>query len=95
MRDRVNVQLLEVTVSNVMAAPIWNSIELDTMRELHLVLFLKPAALFVSFLFPSSLAVCGVSSSLDGRVIDKLELLARICGSVALVLLSWYRVCIV
>jgi hypothetical protein len=75
-----------------MAAPIRNSIELDTMRKLHLVLFFKPAAFFVSFRLSFSLAICGVSSSLDGRVINKLELLARICATVALILLLWYQV---
>jgi hypothetical protein len=70
-----------------MAAPIWNSIELNTMRKLHLVLLFKPAALSVSFRLSSGFAICGVSTSLDGRVIDKLKLLARVCATVALVLL--------
>ena len=37
-----SVQFLEIAVSNVLAAPIWNRIELDTVRELHLAVTEKP-----------------------------------------------------
>jgi hypothetical protein len=41
-RIRNNPQLLKVAVGDVMTAPVRNSIELDAMRELHVVLFFEP-----------------------------------------------------
>lgn len=35
------IQFLQVTVCNVMTAPVRDSIELDTVRELHVVCFVK------------------------------------------------------
>lgn len=75
-KGRADVQLLEIAVSNVVAAPVGNSIELDAVRELHLVLLFKPAALVVSFGPSPGFAISGVVSSLDGRVVDELKLLS-------------------
>lgn len=61
-----------------MTAPIRNSIELNTVGELHFVLFVEPAALFVSFRPSSGFTVCGVSTSLDRRIIDKFKLFALV-----------------
>ena len=41
VRDMGCIQLFQVTVRNVMTAPIWDSIELNTVRELHVVRFFK------------------------------------------------------
>lgn len=45
IRLAASLQLLEVAVCDVMCAPVRHRIELDTVRKLHLVLCLKPAAL--------------------------------------------------
>jgi hypothetical protein len=47
----LSVQLLEIAICNVMAAPVRNSVELDTVRELHVVLSFKPLPLLPSFFF--------------------------------------------
>ena len=39
--DMGGKQFLEVTVRNIMTAPVRDSIELDTVRELHVVCFIK------------------------------------------------------
>lgn len=36
------VQLLQIAVGNIMAAPVWNGVELDAVGELHLVGVVKP-----------------------------------------------------
>jgi hypothetical protein len=54
-----NVQFLEIAVGDIMAAPVWHSIELQAMRELHLVRLAKllellaSLSLAVGFLVPS------------------------------------------
>lgn len=65
------LQLLQVAVCNVVAAPVWNSVELDAVRELHLILCLEPealrltvlAAVLLSYLFGKSV---GIVEKLDG-----------------------------
>lgn len=75
------LQLLQITVSNVMAAPVRDSIELNAMGELHFVLPVKPLNLLrplrLSFLY-----FCRLSLTLRNiSVVNKLELEAWECGS--------------
>lgn len=61
----IHLQLLEVAVGNIMAAPIRNSIKLNAVRELHLVLCFNPLALAGSLLLPSLLLVLCVFAGSD------------------------------
>jgi hypothetical protein len=70
-----DLQLLEVAISNVMAAPVRNSIELDAVGELHLVLFFEPGPFLCALLFLSLPALLAGLTSRDVGVIGKLELL--------------------
>ena len=47
-----NIQLLQVTVRNVMTAPVRDSIELDTVGELHIVCGVKPVDLLCPLALP-------------------------------------------
>lgn len=65
------LQLLEVTVCDVVAAPVRNSVELDAVRELHLILCLKPEALRLTVLVAVLLSFLlgkpiGIVEKLDG-----------------------------
>lgn len=55
-----------------MAAPVRNSVELDAMRELHLVLCFNPLALSVSLLLPSFLDGVCLFAFLDLAVVAEL-----------------------
>lgn len=73
-------QFLEVAVRNVVAAPVRNSIELDAVGELHLVLLLQPLE-FIGSLFPaSSVALVGGFAMLDDAVVGKLVRAGGILG---------------
>jgi len=50
--DVGNVQLLQIAVGNIMAAPVWNGVELDAVGKLHLVLVIKPPGLLCPLGFP-------------------------------------------
>jgi hypothetical protein len=41
----VALQFLEVAIGDVVAAPVWNCVELDAVREFHFFLFGKPLEL--------------------------------------------------
>lgn len=68
---RQNVQLLKIAVCNVVAAPVWNSIELNAVGEFHLVLCLKPLSFLPSFILPSLVFIVGVVVRGDVTVINK------------------------
>lgn len=70
-----DVQLFQIAVGNIVAAPIRNSIELDAVRELHLVLGFKPLELAVSLQLYPGLTVGGVFASSDRIVVNKLNAL--------------------
>lgn len=61
----VYLQLLEIAVGNIMTAPVRNSIELNAVRELHLVLGFNPLPLAVSILLSSVLEVLCVFARPD------------------------------
>lgn len=63
-----------------MAAPVRNSVELDAVGELHLVLRLEPAALLVSLLSSAGVAVVGVSSGKYTAVVDELNVVGAGVG---------------
>lgn len=66
-----DVQLLQVAVGNVVAAPVGHRIELDAVGELHLVLLLKPLPLLQAFDLPSLFTrVCLVVFSLRFQVAE-------------------------
>lgn len=59
-----------------MAAPVRNSIELDAVGELHVVLRLQPLSLLRSLVPSSALAVLNVFAHLDLAVVAELVLVA-------------------
>lgn len=76
-RGEADVQFLQVAVGDVVAAPVRDSVELDAVGELHLVLIVEPAALLgplgcAARFFRFSVA--DLTSRLDVRVVDKLVL---------------------
>jgi len=75
---RGNSQLLEIAVRNVVAAPIGHRIELDAVRELHIVLLVEFADLLRSPCFAPCKLLFAV---LDTRVIGELEFL-EVCKPV-------------
>ena len=80
-RQRVrDVQLLEIAVGNVVAAPVWNSIELNAVGELHLVLRLNPLPFPISLLLSSRLQVLGPLAHLDVAVIGELVRICPVAG---------------
>jgi hypothetical protein len=71
---RGNIQLLQIAVGNVMAAPVWNGIELDAVGELHFVLFVKPPDLLCPPGLLLQILQFPVLSLLYARVVCKFEL---------------------
>lgn len=69
-----DAQLLEVAIGNVVTTPVRDSIELNAVGELHLVLFLEPPALLVSFRLSVGLALGRFVAGLYRRVFVKLVL---------------------
>lgn len=65
------LQLLKIAIRNIMAAPVRNSIELNAMGELHLVLRLKPLALTFSLLVLSASKDVSVLAGLYASVVGK------------------------
>lgn len=47
-RDDYHIQLLKVTIGNIMAAPVGHCVKLETVRELHVVLCVQPPLLLLS-----------------------------------------------
>lgn len=78
----IAVQLLEVAVSQVLAAPVRHSVELYAMRELHLVLLVQAPNLVPSLLALSSLAVSSFSPDADVDVAAELVLVHGLVGCV-------------
>lgn len=78
--EGVGSQLLEVAVGNVVAAPVWNSVELDTVGELHLVLGLEPETFLGSFLSSAGFAVVFVFTSEDTTVVGELDVVGVSVG---------------
>jgi hypothetical protein len=69
---RCNSQFLQVAVRNIVAAPVRDRIELDTMRELHVVLLVE----FLELLCPPGVALRKLLLAvLDTRVVGELEFL--------------------
>lgn len=60
-----------------MAAPVWNGVELDAVRELHLVLLIETAAFDNLFFFSSPFFLDASPLEVDGGVIDKLNIVIR------------------
>lgn len=75
-----DLQLLQVTICDIVAAPIRNGIELDAVGELHLVLLNKPAPLCFAFCLAACFTgrVGGVSLGRDVAIIDELDVLAEL-----------------
>ena len=67
-----NAQLLEIAVGNVMAAPVRNSIKLDAVGELHLVLLLEPLPFLLVLVQSSTVRAVGVFACSSGGVVAKL-----------------------
>jgi len=65
-----------------MAAPIWNGIELDAMRELHFVLVVKPPSLLRPLGLSFQIPCLSLLTLLYARVIGKLVLfgICRLCA---------------
>jgi hypothetical protein len=55
-RTHRDIQLLEIAICNIMAAPIRDGIELNAVGELHLVVLLKPRELLSPLLRPPRLS---------------------------------------
>jgi hypothetical protein len=72
IRNRLYPQFLQVTVCDVMATPIRNSIELYTMRELHFVLVGEPLKLLCSFDLFSPVPRVFLLPIFDSLVVDEL-----------------------
>jgi hypothetical protein len=62
----VALQFLEVAVGDVIAAPVWNCVELDAVREFHFFLFGKPLELAEPLVTSPGLSVWG---AVVGRLI--------------------------
>jgi hypothetical protein len=63
-----SLQLLEGAVGNVVIAPVRDGVELEAVRELHLVLFFEPAALLGTLDGVLALAFLdGIEDALGGR----------------------------
>jgi hypothetical protein len=76
-----NVQLLQIAVGNVMAAPVRHSIELDAVRELHLVLVVKPLSLLCPLGLSLQIPRVSLLALFYALVVGKLELfgICRLC----------------
>lgn len=74
------LQFLEVAVCDVVAAPVRNSVELDAVGELHLVLVFEPTALLDSLRCPARFLGLGFAPELDVPVIGELVLIVVGCG---------------
>jgi hypothetical protein len=68
-------QLLEITVRNVVVAPVRNGVELDAVGELHIVLLFKPPALLgpLDVVLALTLPCCVVVFVFDGRIVVEFD----------------------
>jgi hypothetical protein len=62
------------------AAPVRDSVELDAMRELHLVLGLEPDTFLGSFLLSAGFAVVCVFASESTTVVSELDIVSVAVG---------------
>jgi hypothetical protein len=75
-------QFLQVAVSNVVSAPIWHCIELNTVGKLHLVLGVEPLKLLHPLGFTLRISCVPFLAMLYSSVIGKFVLL-EICDRVS------------
>lgn len=78
-----SLQLLEIAVCNVVAAPVRNSVELDTVGEFHVVLIFEPLSFLLPFLFLELITGECVFPLLDVTVIA--ELVVSLTGGFSLI----------
>lgn len=87
------LQLLQITIGNIVAAPIWHRIELYAMRKLHVVFFEKLLELSLRLSAPpSSVDFCSPLST--GSEVDKLDFVASVLDRSQKWLRPWRRQCI-
>jgi len=66
------LQLLQITIGNIVAAPVRHRIELNAVRKLHLVFLEKPLELSLRLFVPPG-SVCFSSPLSAGREVNELD----------------------